>query len=116
MERMRKVSAWLLSSVFILMMAVSALHTHPDILTQETKVECERCAQDIHHGGHITAKLLYLHDCVLCHFLGLPYLFASILALTVSVATVRTLSYPDAANSRPGAWDTSSARAPPSIL
>lgn len=81
MKRQRKgiVSAWLLLSVFLLTTTLSTLHKH--LPAADAAIECVDCEQHVQHHGHLMASTASMHDCVLCQFLSLPFIPATILAI-----------------------------------
>ena len=88
MNRLRKriVSAWFLLSVFLLTTTLSALHIHqPAAVT----IDCVDCDHHVQHHGHMTATAASMHDCVLCQFLSLPFIPATILAIVFSVNPIQ---------------------------
>ena len=76
----RQISAWILLAVFLPMLVLSSLHIHE--ISQTTDTECTDC---VHHNchGHLTATATWAHDCVLCQFLTLSMLTATVVAVTV---------------------------------
>ncbi|MCR5519170.1 MAG: hypothetical protein K6F21_02455 [Bacteroidales bacterium] len=68
----RIVSVFLLA-VYLLAAFAASFHHHP-VLPDEPK--CEQCAQHVPHHGHLVPIDGGLSNCLLCHFLGLPYVLA----------------------------------------
>lgn len=69
-------AARILLAVFLPMLLLSSAHLH----LQETAApttECYACEHHLHHDGHISTAQ-HLQKCVLCQFLTLPFLTATI--------------------------------------
>jgi len=84
MEQKRRILSLLLLAVFLPAVLASSLHRHP----HEEEFSCVDCH---HASGHLLPGEAGLDDCVLCHFLGLPYiaaLAATVLPLVVRLKTV----------------------------
>ena len=79
-ETRRHIALWLLLAVFVPMLVLSSVHVHETGETAETE-----CADCVHHSchGHMTAASMWTHDCVLCQFLSLTMLTATMMAVTV---------------------------------
>lgn len=84
-QRSRVIKAWVLLSVFISMMALSALHRHEAVA--DTAFDCTECAHHVHHS-HLTAGFSSIHDCLLCQFLTLNYIAAAAVALALTAPNV----------------------------
>jgi len=80
----RKISAWLLLSVFVPMVMMSAFHTHD--FSEETP--CAECVKHVPHG-HLAQTQTGMADCLLCQFLSLPTIFAA----AISVVFLATMAY-----------------------
>lgn len=80
----RTVSAWLLLSVFVSMILLTALHHHQPTANQAN--DCVECAHHVHHSGHLTVATEHLDDCVLCQFLSLLYTPAATLLVTIPIS------------------------------
>ena len=83
MERRRRIFAILMLAVFLPSFAVSVLHRHPEIPISDT--QCAQCVHHHPHQGHLRAFDGGISDCVLCHFLGLPFV-ATIAAAVLTPA------------------------------
>jgi len=79
-QRKRIASAWLLLSVFVSMMMLTALHHHQP---SASAADCVECTHHVQHHSHLTAGAGHMHDCVLCQFLSLPYLPATAIAVVL---------------------------------
>ena len=79
-QRKRIASAWLLLSVFVSMMMLTALHSHQPAASV---VDCVECDHHVQHHSHLTADAGHMHDCVLCQFLSLPYIPATAIAVVL---------------------------------
>ena len=78
-------SAWLLLSVFVSMMMLSALHRHEtDPVVTPT---CADCAHHVHHG-HLTTGSVSMHECLLCQFISFSYVAATTLAIALPSASI----------------------------
>ncbi len=86
-ELKRQLSAWLLLSVFIPMMVVSALHVHPSVCVDEQML-CDACIHHLPHGGHITTNAGHLNECVVCQVMTIGFLPAVGLLLTFLVLQI----------------------------
>ena len=72
----RKISAFILSAVFLPALVASSVHRHhPD--GHEGTVECVDCH---HQSGHLASGAQGLDECLLCQFLGLPFIVALLAA------------------------------------
>ena len=80
-QRKRHIIAWVLLAVFVPAVLASSLHTHPEVV--DSAAECSQCAHHVPHDGHIGADNGGIRDCVLCHFLGLPFVAPLLLSLSV---------------------------------
>ncbi|WP_262288390.1 hypothetical protein [Hallella absiana] len=95
----RQTAAWILMAVFIPMLFLASLHRHIPVEQSQAGV-CYACLHHIHHDAHLTTMAHHAGDCVLCHFLSLPFLATAALAiatpyyiiLTATTATVSRLS------------------------
>ena len=72
MEKRRHIIATFLLAVLLPAFIVSFLHSHPEYPADEH--ECEECLHHHPHAGHIVAGSGSFSDCVLCHFLGIPFI------------------------------------------
>lgn len=84
MEKRRRILSILLLAVFLPAFAASILHTHPEAVPESE--ECAECVHHLPHAGHISADSGGLSDCVLCHFLGLPYVVSAAVAVLSGTA------------------------------
>ena len=64
------ISAWILLSVLVPMLLLSAFHIHTPV---EHVVDCEQCVEHVHHAGHITQASASVDDCLLCRVLHTPF-------------------------------------------
>ena len=67
----RKISAWVLLSVFVPMIFMAAVHRHD--LGGDHANACYSCLHHIPHPGHLSGADASCHQCVLCQFNSLPY-------------------------------------------
>lgn len=75
MDKKRRIFSFLLLAVFLPAFLASVLHTHQEVIPASE--ECFDCARQHHHSGHISAYNGTISNCVLCHFLGLPYVIGA---------------------------------------
>ena len=73
----RQIASRVLLAVLLPMLLLSSFHIH-SIHSSCKPNECSDCVEH-HCGGHITQQELTFHECLLCQFLSLPMLTASIL-------------------------------------
>ncbi len=113
-ERKRIVSAWLLLSVFISMMAVSSLHRHLPV--PNATADCIECAHHVHHSGHFTIGADHVHECLLCQLLSLPYLPSTGITVTLFISLAIVVTFCGTSLICQQACSAKSPRAPPFIL
>ena len=76
MELKRRIISILLLAVFLPALVASSVHRHhPD--GHEGTVECVDCH---HQSGHLATGAQGLDECLLCQFLGLPFVIALLAA------------------------------------
>ncbi|MBR1883180.1 MAG: hypothetical protein IJ808_09275 [Muribaculaceae bacterium] len=92
MVRLEKIAAWVLLSVFVPMIGLSALHVHP--IVEVTNVHCNDCVTHTCHSGHITTLQVHLDDCVLCSFAGNQYVAAEGFKLAACAPQILSLYTP----------------------
>lgn len=115
LELKRKISAWLLLSVFVSMMAVVSFHHHDAEETAGSEL-CESCIHHVRHSGHLGVLKVNLHDCLLCQLQCASFLAPAIAAFC-AVAFVLRAAYALFSNSFvAGVCGVVSPRAPPYIL
>ena len=71
MEKMRRLVSVVLLAVFLTAFGTSLSHRH---VQHQHGPECEQCVHHQPHAGHLGQYDGGLSDCVLCHFLGLPFI------------------------------------------
>lgn len=81
MERAKRILSFVMLTVFLSAYLASSLHVHPEI---PEGPQCQQCTHHIPHAGHIGIGDGSLSCCVLCHFLGLPF----VLPLTVGTPSL----------------------------
>ena len=59
--------AWLMLSVYVPMVLLSALHVH-SLHEYSELVDCTLCETSVHHQGHITASAQHHGECLSCRF------------------------------------------------
>lgn len=67
----RRLSAWVLLSVFLPMLMLTTLHRHEAL--EDAEVVCVDCAHHVHHSGHLQAGAASIDYCVLCQLATTPY-------------------------------------------
>jgi hypothetical protein len=82
-DRKRQWYAWLLLGIFLPMFLAASMHVHEPV--GSAGVECYYCVHHIHHDGHLAKSAICNGECVLCHFLSLPYLIASGVVLKLAL-------------------------------
>ena len=80
MKMKRRISAWLLLSVFLPMLLISSLHIHEEAPVSN---DCYECVNHIPHQGHLSLNTIHLNDCVLCQLATLPFLMAAAIFVTI---------------------------------
>ncbi len=76
MELKRRIISLLLLAVFLPALVASSVHRHDSSAHEET-VECVDCH---HQSGHLASGAQGLDECLLCQFLGLPFIIALLAA------------------------------------
>ena len=61
--------AWMLLSVYVPMVLLSALHVHHQYEDSQL-VDCSMCETSVHHQGHFTADSQHHGECLSCRFLN----------------------------------------------
>lgn len=79
----RHLASWVLLAIFVPMLIMSSLHIHKESIAQ-TETECTDC---VHHSchGHLIQTTTWAHECVLCQFLTLTMLTATVMAVMVYI-------------------------------
>lgn len=75
----RQIAAWLLLAVYVPMLALASLHVH-GAGEGYADIECDECVQHQCHG-HLIQLSGLSHVCVLCQFLTLPLVVATVAAI-----------------------------------
>ena len=78
MEKVRRIVSTFLLAVYLSAVLASTFHRHPE---HSEGPACEQCVHHLPHAGHIGAYEGSLSDCVLCQFLGIPYVLTLAAAL-----------------------------------
>ena len=76
MELKRRIISLLLLAVFVPAVFASSLHRHHHV-SEEASIECVDCH---HQSGHLVSGPQGLDECLLCQFLGLPFIVALLAA------------------------------------
>lgn len=100
-----------LLSIFVPILLIASVHVHQ----QETDVSatCYSCQHHLHHSGHLTTATFHSGNCVLCSLLTMPYVAATVVALTFfAVATGKCRALPTS-HVHKAAYGVTSLRAPP---
>lgn len=103
-------SAWLLLSVFVSMMMLSALHRHET--APVVTPTCADCAHHVHHG-HLTTGSVSMHECLLCQFISFSYVAATTLAIALPSASITASLFSQTAFCCQQVGSYRSTRAPP---
>lgn len=90
MERRRNIVATLLLAVYMTALAGVMCHRH-EAVTQHEEPACEQCVNHQPHCGHLLSFSGGLSDCVLCHFLGLPYVYTNQAALVLPAFVCKSI-------------------------
>jgi len=85
MELKRRIFSFLLLAVFLPAVLASSFHHHD----HEEEFSCVDCH---HESGHLLPGTAGIDDCVLCHFLALPYIAAALVAVLPLVLDLETIS------------------------
>lgn len=74
----RQIGAWLSLAVFVPMLLLASLHSHPDFggLAGD---DCTYCFDHVPHDGHLSSPTVAVDDCVLCQFFSLTFVAAATL-------------------------------------
>ncbi len=89
MDKKRSIISLVLLTVFLSAYMTSSVHKHPQ---QESEaVVCAKCVHHLPHAGHLSSFDGGLSDCVLCHFLGLPFVITLALVILPAASLIRTL-------------------------
>ena len=110
----RKLSAWMLLSVFVPMLLLSSLHVH-QAADVPAAAGCADCANHIAHGGHFSLQTIHAASCVLCQFASLPFVAATVLLLAFVGTLHRTQFVTRIAPCQAGVSLLHQPRAPPVI-
>jgi hypothetical protein len=115
MKRMskRRISAWILLSVFLPILLLSSLHVHE---TTDVRIGCSDCVNHIAHQGHISLDTIHLHDCLLCQFTSLPFLGATTVVLAVVALRYFNIIVTPSAKLLSASYLHYSPRAPPVVI
>lgn len=86
LEMKRLLSAWLLLSVFVPMMVMTALHSHE---SSASVVACADCDHHVAHSGHFNIMGNHDCDCVLCQFTSVVFLGSVAVGIAILTAVIR---------------------------
>lgn len=77
-RKKRHIASWILLAVFVPMLVMSSLHLHHS----QTDIT-DSCSECVHHHchGHLLQTDTNSHNCVLCHFLTIPFVAATAVAV-----------------------------------
>ena len=112
-NRTRRLSAWLLLSVFLPMLLLSSLHVHESVPVSSG---CSECVNHIPHQGHLSIDTIHANDCVLCQFATLPFLMASIVVVAAITWGHKTAIVKPSARLQYAVGRHHSPRAPPVFI
>lgn len=113
MRAKRSISAWLLLSVFLPVLLCSSLHVHDEV---PASGGCSECVNHIPHQGHLSLDTIHLNDCLLCHFLSLPFVVAVAVVLTAMLQGYAVAVVQLSDKLRLAAFRLRSPRAPPVVI
>ena len=109
----RRLSAWMLLSVFLPILLLSSLHDHEYV---DVSSGCPDCINHTAHQGHISLDTIHLHDCLLCQFTSIPFVGAATVVLAaISLSVFNTVVEPSA-KLQFAAYHPHSPRAPPVLF
>jgi len=111
----RQTTAWILIAVFIPMLFLASLHRHIPV-EPGTEDTCYACLHHIHHNAHLNTLAHHTGDCVLCHFLSLPFLATATLAIATPYYTFFTATTVPASTLSSFRHGVPTLRGPPSSL
>lgn len=112
-KRKRRISAWLLLSVFLPVMLFSSLHVHAEAPDSSA---CLECINHIPHHGHLSLDTIHLNDCLLCHFASLPFLAAVVIMVIMISAKRAVTTVQPSGKLQLAACRLNSSRAPPVVI
>ena len=77
-RKKRHIASWILLAVFVPMLVMSSLHLHHS----QTDIT-DSCSECVHHHchGHLLQTDTDTHNCVMCHFLTIPFVAATAVAV-----------------------------------
>lgn len=113
MDSMRRVRFFskVMLAVFLPALILSSVHKHP--VPENESEECYECVHHLPHAGHLSAGHSGIHECVLCHFLGLPFLSSVRIARLPLLTILLVLGAVSEENIRTGFEGDLRTRAPP---
>jgi len=76
----RNIASWVLLAVFVPMVILSSLHIHES--SNLFGNDCKECLQHQCHG-HLGELTVSMHDCVLCQFLTMSFLAATVFVVVL---------------------------------
>ena len=74
-NRKRHIASWLLLAVFVPMLILSSVHVHES--SELLEENCSGCVQHKCHG-HLAELPTTIHSCVLCQFLTMSFVVATV--------------------------------------
>jgi len=114
LTRDRKKTSRLLLGFYLLILAVTSLHLHPEGLS--FPMACDQCTQHLPHGGHLYGDTLTLHDCLLCQLATTPLLAASATCILLFRPLQTILPVPARQSLHTTCHSTQNGRAPPCLF
>ena len=90
MERRARIGSTFLLAVYLTALAGVFMHRH-EASGQRLEPECSQCVNHQPHSGHLLSFSGGLSDCVLCHFLGLPYVYTRTAALALPALVYKSI-------------------------
>lgn len=113
LEMKRRLTAWLLLSVFVPMMVMTVLHSHE---STTSVAACADCDHHVAHAGHFSILGDHNCDCVLCQFTSIVFLGSTALGISILMAATRQQGASFLSAPVKGKERQPSLRAPPTIL
>lgn len=76
MEMKRGISGIVLLAVLLPVLLAASGHRHMHVSLPDHGGECSDCLHHIPHAGHLSNGNPGMEDCVLCHFISLPFILS----------------------------------------
>ncbi len=112
MEKRARIVSTFLLAVYLTALAGVFSHRH-ESADRSHEPECEQCVNHLPHAGHLNAFSGGLSDCVLCHFMGLPYVYTQTAALLLPAFVYKSIDSLETAKTVSAFSGLNLSRAPP---